>query len=246
MLKKVHIIAFLVILFLTGSCDKKDSAGCFTNTGPLTTEKRESSSFRFIEMNDNVDVYLSYAPQHSIEVRSGKNIIPGIKTDIDNETLRIYNKNSCNWVRSYKTPIEVHVAAPVIDSIVYQSSGNLISSNQFINDSLKLDVLEGGGSIQLWVDLRKGFFNLHYGTVDLNIRGSVHINYLSSRAYGPAKLQDLDTEFTYMSSYSTNNCWVRATNTLHVSIMNVGDVYYYGDPESLQVEIIGEGNLYKQ
>lgn len=246
MSRKLHIIPLMVILLLAGSCDKMNPVDCFTNSGPVTTEERGSSSFRFIEMNDNVDVYLSYSPEYSIEVRSGKNIIPGIKTDIENETLRISNENTCNWVRSYKTPIEVHVSAPVIDSIVYQSSGNLISSNQFINDSLKIDVLEGGGSIQLWVDLTKGFFNLHYGTVDLNIRGSVHINYLSSRAYGPANLQDLETEFTYMSTYSTNNCRVRATNTLHVTIMNVGDVYYSGDPEFLQLDRQGDGNLYKE
>lgn len=245
MIRKKHIILLLALLFILCGCSKMNPVDCFTNTGPVTTEERESSTFHCIEMNDNVDVYLSHAPDYSIEVRAGKNIIPGIKTKIDNRTLSISNENSCNWIRSYNSPIEVHIGAPQIDSIVYQSSGNLISANQFVSDSLKIDILEGGGSINLWVELEKGFFNMHYGTVDLKVRGHSHISYLSSRSYGPANLKELDTEFTYMSSNSTNDCWVRASNTLDVQILNIGNVYYSGNPATIQKEILGEGHLYK-
>lgn len=241
-----HIFSLLLILLVSVSCSKMDPVDCFRNSGPVTTEMRGSSAFRYIHMKNNVDVLLKYAPEYAIEVKAGKNIIPGIKTEISNETLTIENENSCNWIRSYESPIEVHISAPQIDSIIYQSSGNLTSVNKFVNDSLKLDVIEGGGSIKLWVDLRIGQFNLHYGTVDLTVRGYSHISYLSSAGYGPANLSGLNTEFTFMTNNSINNCRVRSNYTLHVKILNLGDVYYSGNPSVLATEISGEGMLIKE
>jgi len=219
---------------------------CFKNTGSVTTETREITPYSYIHMNNNVDVFLTHSPEYSIEVRAGKNIIPGIKTELSGKTLTISNENTCNWVRSYDSPIEVYLGLPQIDSIVYQSSGNLTSLNKFSGEEIKLDVLEGGGSINLWLDMVRSSMNLHYGTVDLTIKGYSHIMYLYSGGYGPADLSGTNTEFTYMTNNSTNNCRVKANNTLQVKIANVGDVYYSGDPLEISKIITGDGDLYKE
>jgi hypothetical protein len=179
-------------------------------------------------------------------VYAGKNILQGIKTQVENNTLIIANENTCNWVRSYDKPIEVYISTPTLDSIVYQASGNLTSTNQFLTDSLKLDVLEGAGSIDLNIKAVRSTFNLHYGTVDLNVKGRCHISYLYSGAYGPANLRNLWTVYTFLTSNSTNNCYVWATYELHAKIENVGDVYYWGDPAVVNYSGIGSGGLYKQ
>lgn len=239
-------ISFLIILFVILSCSKSNPLDCFKNTGSITTETRESVEFTYLVLQNNVDIFLSSAPQYSISVRAGKNIIPGIKTEISGKTLTISNENSCNWVRSYESPIEVYLEVPELDSILYQSSGNITSLNQFRSEYLKLDVIEGAGSINLWVDLHEGMFNLSYGTTDLTVRGYSHISHLYSEGYGPANLSQLNTEFTYMTNKSTNDCRVRSNLSLQVTITNVGDVYYSGDPETISRDIRGEGKLYKE
>ena len=240
--KQIYI---LLIILVTMGCSK-NQGGCFTSSGEITTEKREATAFRFIELNNNVDVFLTYAPEYSIEVHAGKNIIKGIKTYVDNNTLVIKNENTCNWVRSYEKPIEVYISTPTLDSIVYQASGNLTSTNQFLTDSLKLDVLEGAGSIDLNVRTDRSTFNLHYGTVDLNVKGNSHIAYLYSGAYGPANLRNLYTVFTFLTNNSTNNCYVWASFQLDAKIENVGDVYYWGDPPIINYSGAGSGKLYKK
>ena len=246
MYKLRNYILILLIVTSFVSCEKFKPGDCFKNAGEITSIERELDDFKYLNMNNNVDVFLTYAPSYSVTVKAGKNIIPGIKTQVSNHTLTISNENHCNWVRSYEKPIEVYLSTPVLDSIVYQSSGNLISTNQFPGDSLKLDVLEGAGSIELWLDIHKLIINLSYGTADLNVKGYAHLSYLYSAAYGPADLSSLETVYTFMTNNSTNICRVRSSLGLDVNIFNVGDVYYSGNPQSISTEITGTGKLIKE
>jgi hypothetical protein len=243
MKRSIYLIS---LLFLAASCQKFDPGDCFTNAGPVSAEEREVSPYQYLHLKNNVDVFISYAQEYSITVRAGKNVIQGIKTSISGKTLTITNENRCNWIRSYDKPLEVYLGLPRIDSILYESSGNLTSLNKFTGDSIRLEVLEGAGSINLWLNMQKSRFNIHYGTVDLKVRGYSHISYLYSGGYGPADLRDLNTVFHYMTNNSTNNCFVRASLELQVKIFNVGDVYYYGDPASVSLEGDGSGKLYKR
>lgn len=238
---------YIILIFLSASsCQKFGVGDCFKNSGTIITETREASPFTKLHMKNNVDVFLSQDQQYSISVRAGKNIIPGIKTTISDNTLTIENNNNCNWIRNFENPIEVYLGIPKLDSILYQSSGNLTSLNRIVGDSIQLDVIEGAGSINLEIEMIRSRFNLHYGTVDLTVRGYSHINYLYSGGYGPADLHSLNTVFNYMTNNSTNDCFVRSSLVLDVRIFNVGDVYYYGDPATITTEISGTGKLYKE
>ena len=237
---------YISLLFLAAVSCSKSPGDCFKGSGAITTESRELEPFRYLQMENNVDVFLTYNPIQSVEVRAGKNIISGIKTKVDHQTLSIRNENTCNWIRSYDKPIEVYINTPVLDSIVYQASGNLTSTNQFFGDSLKLDVLEGAGSISLWISMYRSKFNLSYGTADLTVQGYSHISHLYSEAYGPADLRNMRSVFTYITSNSTNNCYVWATLEIQCEIQNVGDVFLWGDPPTVGKWGSGSGHLYKQ
>lgn len=245
-MKTKHSIMLILILLFSSSCEKFQPGDCFKNTGEITEESRELTAIKYLHMYNNVDVYVKYDPNYSVLVKAGKNVIPGIKTSVSEQTLTIENVNSCNWVRSFDNPIEVYISTPELDSIVYQSSGNLIFTNQFVGDSIKIDVLEGAGSIDLWLEMVKSRINLAYGTADLNVKGHSHLSYLHSEAYGPADLSALNTEFTFMTNKSTNNCRVRARLELDVAIYNVGDVYYSGNPNIINADIAGPGKLIKE
>ena len=114
-----------IIMILLGvvalSCSKLNPGDCFTNAGPVSLQTRTAEPFRYLHMKNNVDVFLTWGQEYSIQVKAGKNIIPGIKTTIDRHTLTISNENTCNWLRSYESPLEVYISAPALDSIVYRA-----------------------------------------------------------------------------------------------------------------------------
>ena len=56
-------------------------------------------------------------------------------------------------------------------------------------------------------------------------------------------MQAAYTNFTYLHSKSTNDCYIQVHLEMDVVIDNVGNVYYTGDPGSVQYTQNGSGEL---
>jgi hypothetical protein len=235
----------ILILLLTNSC-KKEGAGCFQGAGKTVVEDRPAAGFTTIELQDNINLSLSHSnSNNSVQVESGKNLIKGIKTEISGGVLTIRNENWCNWMRSFDVPLNVHVSVGKLDSLVYRGSGDITCMNHLQNDSIKIDVWEGAGSIQLKLSNEKTKLIVHQGTVDLTISGSSWVGILASNGYGFLDCQALNTQYTYLGTTSPNHCYVNAQQYLSVEINNIGDVYYSGDPRTVDLQTSSTGELIK-
>ncbi len=244
-LRIISFISGLAILGTFAGCKKDNMFDCFKSTGEIVTQERSASYFGGIVLKNNLDLYITQGASYSIAVEAGKNLQKNIKTVIKDSVLTISNDNRCNWVRSYDKPMKVHLTVVDLDSIIYQSSGNVYSMNTLITDSIQVLVKEGGGSIDLQIETGKSYLQLNEGTVDLHVHGNSVVNYISSNAYGPVDCLDLNTNFTYMGSSSTNDCYIQVHMELEVVIDNAGNVYYTGDPYSISKTENSTGKLIK-
>jgi hypothetical protein len=211
----------------------------------VVKEQRDGGNITYIQVLDDPDVIIRQTTgERRIVVETGENLLKGIKTEISGNTLTISNSNTCNWMRSFDIPIRVYVDVNRLDSLEYRGSGDLITEGPLTNDSIKVDIWEGSGTLNFSVDVFRSRFYIHEGTADLVVTGSSWINYLSSKAFGIADLRGLDTQFNYMYSSSPNYCYVSAVQTLAATIDNIGNVFYWGDP---QVEAVynSSGKLIK-
>ncbi len=239
------IRVLVLILAVFTSCSKDDPFGCFRNTGPITREKRETGPFTMIVLRNNLNLILTRDSVCEVVVEAGKNLQDKIFTTVSRGILEIKNENACNWMRSYDKPLNVYVRVSDLDSLAYRASGDVKSTNPIITDSLKVDVWEGGGSIDLEVDVIKSWFRIHEGTAGITARGHTTVNFIYANAYGPVDCLGLETKFTYMNNSGTNHCYVNASYVLEVTIENTGNIYYMGDPDHIKTDISGEGKLIK-
>ncbi|MCF8233391.1 MAG: DUF2807 domain-containing protein [Bacteroidales bacterium] len=244
-MRRVACIWLVMIALGFNSCEENPVGDCFKSTGRIVTEEREGGSFNFIYLNDNVNLILTQDTINSIAVEAGENLIDGVETSLHNNQLRILNHNSCKWVRSYEHEVNVHVHLKRLDSIEYRSSGDLTSTNALVNDSVLLNIRQGSGSINLKLNVAQSKLYEHYGTADLHISGKSTVTYIYAASYGPFYCSELDSKFTYINNKGTNDCYVRAEVELGASIEYLGNIYYYGNPESILKTISGEGKLIK-
>lgn len=248
---------FSLFLFLQTSCNK-DNGNCFNSTGTIITESREISDFQSLKMLDNVDVELSSGNENIIEVTAGENIIQNIKAEvidavvlqdsipISTRQLVIQNLNQCNWLRSYDNPIKVKITyKSEIDHIEYRSIGDLTCLNPISSDTFSINIFEGAGIISLDLNCRLSFLNYHYGTADLNVKGSSLVNYIYQASYGPVNASELFTDFNYLENRGSNNCYVYARLFLGATISSIGNVYYTGNPDELSLAKNGSGSFYE-
>lgn len=234
-------LAILVLLLTTCS---KDEGVCISSTGKVISQERPAPSFRSVEVFDNINLFLTQDPYLSkITVEAGENLIDGITTEIDSGKLVVRNENSCNWLRSFDVPVNVYLTFPLLDTITFQAAGNITCTNDWKNESVFLDIIEGAGKIDLKLDVYRSFFIVKYGTTAINLSGISEITTIISYGFGPFHAEDLVSKFTYVSSYSSNDVFVYSSIDLAVEIGNIGNVYYTGNPASIATTIYGDGRL---
>ncbi len=242
-MKNQLIILLIAILSLT-SCKKNGVSNCFVSTGEITMDNRSINSFNSILLKDNVNLILKKADSNSIIVEAGKNLISGVKTDVgENGVLEIRNDNSCNWIRSYKSPINVYLHYKVIDSIDYNSIGDVTTENVLVTDSLWIMAHEGAGQINMDVDVSTLYCSLHYGTLDIILRGKAGVSYIYSASFGFINTLDMESDYMYINNRSSNDIYVRAKTHIGATIDNIGNIYYAGNPITVSFNKNGKGEL---
>ncbi|MDZ7741901.1 MAG: DUF2807 domain-containing protein [Bacteroidota bacterium] len=242
------VFAYMLLtgfMLAAGSCKKMAVDNCFSNTGEIISEVREVQDIHYVLLENNVNLVLIQDSVPSLRVEAGKNIIDKVITELSGSNLYIRNENDCNWLRSYAKEITVYLGVSKLDSLDYRSSGDLATDGTLMNDSIDIHVWEGSGSIDMDIDVKQSRINLHYGTVDMHISGISHVTYVFSGSYGPVYCDELDSKFTYVSNQGTNDCYVRASVALEVTIKYLGNIYYYGTPSFIKKDISGEGELIK-
>lgn len=237
--------AILVILLLMTACNREQLDDCYTRTGPMVTEERPSGYFERIELYDNVNLVLIEGNQPTLKIEAGQKLLDAIKTEITDSTLLIRNTLKCNWVRSYDREITVYATAPALHEIRYEGSGDVRTAGPVTLDSLQVSIWGGAGTFDLDLHAYQLNLALHYGTVDLHVKGKAVLTTIFANSYGPFYCNDLISNIVYIRNSGTNNCHVHAEHILEAEITSVGNIYYTGNPYELKTNISGSGKLIK-
>lgn len=244
-MKRLIILFFPVMALLLTQCSKDDGI-CIGSTGKTITQDRTGLPYHYVEVYDNINLILTQnSALTGIKVEAGENLIDGITTEIDSGRLVLRNRNSCNWLRSFEVPVNVYLTFTQLDTLIFRAAGNITCTNEWTNDSVYFDVIEGGGKIDLKLNVFKSYLFVRYGTVTVNVTGFSQVTFISSQGYGPFHAENLYSLFTYVYTFSPNDVFVYAKHELGAEIKNIGNIYYRGDPSEISTNITGEGKLIK-
>lgn len=232
-----------MLFIIATSCQKESVGDCFKSTGPITTEERSITGFHTIELNNNIDLELLSSNINSLSIEAGKNLLDGIKTTVIDSVLTIENNNGCNWVRDYSTPLKAYLTFSHLDTIRYNSIGNISSTDTVHIEHLVIDVWQGAGDISFTINADMLFCNLHYGTVDFKMEGRSENCFVYSASFGLVDNRSLISRNVYLKTKSSNDVYVKATSTLNASIEGIGNVYYNGNPPNISLDRTGTGEL---
>lgn len=243
-MKKAAWIIISIILCIS-SCKKENLCDCFKSTGSIITEDRAITNFSSIFVSDNINLYLTQDSVFSVKVEAGKNLMPLITTELKNDSLFIENKNTCNWVRSYKPKINAYISMPLLVFFQNSGCGTITTKNTFTGDSLRFYSINSSGDLTLSMDVKKCYLTIHTGC--LNVTASGKADYLDVYYIGSGMIhcENVNAKDVFVTNKSTGDIYVRASEKLYYNITWTGDVYYYGNPTDLSGTDTGDGNLLK-
>jgi uncharacterized protein (AIM24 family) len=238
-MKKI-VLAPLVIAILATSCIFDESRHIKGN-GHVVSEDRNEKNFTGVQLSSSYDVYLTEGSSFAVKVEGEENILPHVKTRVENGQLIIGTENliSINTRREVK----VYVTAPSFEKIYLTGSGDITGQTKLTNSSrFDLDVT-GSGDMKLELDAPSIKANVT-GSGDMQLSGETkQFNYKSSGS-GDIKAHDLKSEETTVHLTGSGDARVFSSVKLEVSITGSGDVYYKGEGQ-VNMHISGSGDVRK-
>ncbi len=217
---------------------------CFKGTGKRVTETRVLGSFDKILVEDNIDLILTLGPIQEVKIEAGKNLIPLIKTEVnDSNQLHLTNNNRCNWARSYKKGnITVHITCPDFSRIKHFGSGLIKSVDTIAVDSLEIFAMESG-DLDLILNTQIVYLR-NIGSADITLHGRSELlgNFHTGEGYH--KCENLQTDYIWSYSEASGNEYYHAVKNLSTTIKWDGDIYYKGNPTATR-QGDGSGELIK-
>ncbi len=236
----IYLFCFVVII----SCKKENMCDCVKSSGKENIIYRDVTGFNCIALKDKMDFYLTQGPEFEVRVEAGENLQKLIKTELDGETLKVFNTNRCNWVRGYKNTIKVYITAPYFKHIKNGGVGTVQGTNTITQDDISVRI-ENSGDVKL--DLNTGnFYGSVHGNGDIYLTGTTKALFSNYTGTNYLYAQDLVIQsYVYLHSLSIGHAYIKAPENglMDVVIDRNGDVHYTGNPATINLTRNSKGEL---
>ena len=240
---------FILILSMVTmlSCKRESMCDCVKSAGKENAIYHDVKDFNCIFIRDKMDLHLTQGPNFEVRVEAGANLQRLIKVELEGETLNVFNNNRCNWVRGYKHKINIYITAPYFKYLKNGGLGTISSTGTIVQDEISLRA-ENSGDFHLDVNTDRVVCSAH-GNGDTYLTGVTKrlesdytgTNYLY--AYG-LEVKD----YIYLHSVSIGNAQVSAPENglMDIVIDRTGNIYYKGNPATINLTRNNKGELIKE
>lgn len=216
-----------VVLVAVGviAMPQSTSAGLFgertvKGSGELTTQTREVGEFSRIRSSGSFDVTVTIGPVRKVTVTFDDNLIDLITTEVKGRTLQIGSEGSFSTHKACKVDITV----PSLEAMTLSGSGDIVIAG--LNGEDFSYEVSGSGDATL---------SGQVGDVDIEVSGS-----------GSVDAKELKATRARVSIAGSGDVRVWAEESLDGSVAGSGDITYYGNPEKVDQDVAGSGNIRKR
>lgn len=234
---KKYIITLSVLtglLFALVSCQYMNGV-IVRGNGEIITEQRELPAYEGVNTAGSFSVKLVHGHPGTIRIRTDKNILPVIITEVEDGILDVHFKNNVS-VRNFKV-LELEIPVLTLKSVEIAGSGDVKCKDTLKGDRLKLSIA-GSGRMEIPV---------YYDEIEASISGSGGINLNGEcrdadyriAGSGAINVQNLQTENARIKVAGSGNIFANVQNNLTGSIAGACDLYLYSRPENVDVSKAG-------
>lgn len=213
-----RLFALVSVLFFFASCEKEK----FSGEGAVVTVDRNVTDFYKVKVEGNTDAFITYGTQFKVQVKGYENLVPKLKTVVENGTLVVGYEPGLNISNDNS---EVYITLPALVSVVSQGNSDISISGSFIG--MDVFTIEKNGLGEISVD----------GVTATNFRYTTHGNN-EFKGFG------LRCENAIISLTGNGTAEISVSKNLNATVDGNGKIYYKGTPE-VKTNITGNGAVIK-
>lgn len=208
-------------------------------------EDRHLSGFNAVNLGGSFDVYITQGSTESVKVEAPDNVIDHIITEVDNGTLKIYNKNEngFHWDDLFggHKKIAVYVVAKDLNMIGVSGSGDVFFREGIRTNALRLRV-SGSGDMIGKVDVKTLETSIS-GSGDVKLSGRAENSAVSVGGSGDYSGRGVVTINTSVRVSGSGDASINASGSVNASISGSGDIRYTGGAKNVISSKSGSGDI---
>jgi len=225
------------------ACNKEQMDDCFTSTGRVAYEKRSLEAFTSAEIIGNYQLIWIEDTSNYIEIEAGTGLLEQIKTTVEFQKLSIENTNTCNWVRSYKTPVILKLHCSNLERLRILGSTTLSNRDSLRHDSIYIDLNQNAATVNLNISNAMLTIEQPTGGADISASGRTAAFVFKSGDRVGGNFLKLNAREVEVISKSEIDCYVNASESLKLTTLAGGSIFYTGDAPLIEQSSFGEGSI---
>lgn len=225
-------------LLLMMSCAQDNVKG----NGNVIKETRNIGKFNEIETGGNYDVYIYDAPQDGkLIIEAESNVISTIETEVEGDKLIIRKKRGFNL--STSKPVKIYINARNLKSIGASGSGSVnVEGVQNVDDFYA--GLSGSGTMTVQINAKSTNIGVS-GSGDLDISGKTDNVDIGISGSADVDASNLEANNVTVGISGSGDSKVWANKSLKGAVSGSGEIHYKGEPEVMDVQSSGSGDIHK-
>jgi hypothetical protein len=232
---KFIFISFVLIAALLAGCGDLVIGGKKVRTiqasDTFASEKRDVTGFHAVDISTVGNVLLSQGAEESVTVQGSDNIVPLIKTTVENGVLVIKTDEPLNIVgMKGKNILTFVIQVKELDGVTVSGVAE-VNMDQLSAPSLELN-MSGAGKVNMQMISGMSLKVTVSGVGDVKLSGIYKTANIVISGAGPIDAADLrlQTADVNISGIGGATLWV--TDRLTGTVSGAGSVSYYGNPQT--------------
>jgi len=208
--------------------------------GKVKEEVRQVGEFDQVKVSRGMNVYITQGSPAKVVVIADSNLHELIETKVEGGVLKITTKENIRWAEEKK----VMVTVEKLTGVGANSGGNVWSQSQIKSDDLKLEANSGAN---LTMDVDAGTLSADCSSgANIKLSGLAKEADLGTSSGANLKGEKLIANECKMSASSGGNVSSAVTGKLDARASSGGNISYYGDPTSTNVNSSSGGSIHRK
>jgi hypothetical protein len=230
----------LALAVMSGGCTDVFGERVVHGRGPVLIESRPVGHFTGVSNSTAAEVEIIHGFTDRVFIRAEENILPYVRTRVQNGLLRIYTDDVTLRPRY---PIVVEVDIVTVRRL--ESSGSGFMRGQFL-DATRLEIsISGSGDIDLPELLADSLIVESSAAGDLTAEGQADRLRLNMSGSGRVDTRDLQTFDAAATISGSGTATIRVRDSLAATLSSSGSLHYFGSPE-VDATVTGSGTVERQ
>ncbi len=221
----------------------------FTNSASaqsnrITNKKFNVTPFSAIESNSVGNIEFTQSSDYSVSAEGSEEMVNRLTVNVQNNKLRISTKKSLKkWFGSRRSgKLVIRISSPTLNAIESDGVGNIELKGKIETSRFKI-VSDGVGNLNAQ--------NLNADNIDITSDGVGNITLnctagsvtVESDGVGNVKIENLKAKNAIIDSDGVGNVSCYATESVEIHAGGIGNVIYYGNPPTKNIEKGGIGKV---